>query len=123
MAIPWRMLAEAAPRRTRPRAGDQWRVNFSRVQWQLEVRDGQYARRLDPKTGKPLPEDNWVWSPQGAINMHTLLGAGDIRIDGLDFRPTLRVTDSLYELRAGGFDGVIVHLRQDGRVWITSKPR
>ena len=69
-AIPWKILAEAAPRRARPRAGDQWRVNFSRVQWQLDVRDGRYAKRLDPQTGKPMPEDNWVWSPQGAVNMH-----------------------------------------------------
>ena len=37
VAIPWKILAEAAPRRARPRAGDQWRVNFSRVQWQLDV--------------------------------------------------------------------------------------
>jgi hypothetical protein len=32
--------------------------------------DGQsYKRRLRPN-GKPLPEDNWVWSPQGLIDMH-----------------------------------------------------
>ena len=49
MAIPWKILAEAAPRRARPRAGEQWRVNFSRVQWQLDVRDGRYAKRLDPR--------------------------------------------------------------------------
>ena len=50
--------------------GDKWRLNFSRVQWTLDVEDGAYRRRLDPATGRRLPEDNWVWSPQGAIDMH-----------------------------------------------------
>jgi hypothetical protein len=37
-----------------PRAGTTWRINFSRVQW----------------TAGKAKEDNWVWSPQGVINMH-----------------------------------------------------
>src|SRR5688572_19509802 len=51
MAVPWQVLPEAAPRRARPRAGDQWRINFSRVQWQLDIDDGGYRKRPDPKTG------------------------------------------------------------------------
>ncbi len=47
-----------------PQAGAVWRVDFSRVQWRHEIVDGQYQRV--PQT----PEDNWVWSPQGVINMH-----------------------------------------------------
>ncbi len=70
IAIPWKILREAATGRMAPRAGDQWRVNFSRVQWQTDVSQGSYVKRKDGATGKPLPEDNWVWSPQGAINMH-----------------------------------------------------
>ena len=42
-----------------PQDGDQWRINFSRVQWQHEIVDGRY-RKIAGK-----PEDNWVWSPQG----------------------------------------------------------
>ena len=56
MAIPWKMLAEAAPRRARPRAGDQWRINFSRVQWQLDVSRGwirQAARSHKPASRCP----------------------------------------------------------------------
>ena len=49
----------------------------------------------------------------------SLLNVRDIQVEGLDFKPTVQVTDSLYELRAGGFDGAVVHLRQDGRVWVT----
>jgi hypothetical protein len=37
-----------------PHPGSMWRINFSRVEW---------------KPGNPK-EDNWVWSPQGVINMH-----------------------------------------------------
>lgn len=53
-----------------PTDGSNWKINFSRVQWQTNVVDGKYIRRKDVETGKLLPEDNWVWSPQGVINMH-----------------------------------------------------
>jgi hypothetical protein len=66
LAIPWSGLAVHRA----PRDGESWRVNFSRVQWKLEIVDGEYVKLTDPATGQPLPEDNWVWSPQGAVNMH-----------------------------------------------------
>jgi len=47
-----------------------WRINFSRVEWDTEVRNGVYKKITNPATGKNLPEHNWVWSPQGVINMH-----------------------------------------------------
>jgi hypothetical protein len=50
--------------------GDQWRINFSRVEWDRDVRDGQYLVRTNAATGRRLPEHNWVWSPQGIIDMH-----------------------------------------------------
>lgn len=53
-----------------PEAGDFWKMGFSRVQWQTEVKDGKYVKKINPETGKHYPEDNWVWSPQGLINMH-----------------------------------------------------
>lgn len=52
-----------------PRPGDTWRINFSRVEWPLEVVDGAYRKAPVPP-GTRHPEDNWVWSPQGAIDMH-----------------------------------------------------
>ncbi|MBX7132928.1 MAG: carbohydrate-binding family 9-like protein [Fimbriimonadaceae bacterium] len=58
LAIPWSCMG------CKPAPGDVWRVNFSRVEWTLEVADGRY-RKVDG-----LAEDNWVWSPQGAIDMH-----------------------------------------------------
>ena len=49
--------------------GNYLRINFSRVQWQHEVINGRYERKIG-KDGKLLPEDNWVWSPTGEIAMH-----------------------------------------------------
>lgn len=58
-------LAQQSPLpRYIPRDGQHWRINFSRVEWQVEVVDGKY-RRVPNK-----PEDNWVWSPQAKIDMH-----------------------------------------------------
>lgn len=64
LAFPWRVLAEYAHRPAPPQEGDQWRVGFSRVEWQIETNDGKYVKV--PKT----PENNWIWSPQGVIDMH-----------------------------------------------------
>ena len=172
VAMPWRILREAAPGRKPPQSGDRWRVNFSRVEWQVDATDGRYGKRLKPGMKDPLPEDNWVWSPQGAINMHMperwgyvqfsgmragsgtepfvadpneavkwalrrlyyrqrsvreksggyaarldALSVGDIRVDGLEFRPVMHSTPSFYEIIAPGFGGAVVHIDQDGRVW------
>ncbi len=64
IAFPWKVLGELAYQPAPPRDGDQWRVNFSRVEWRHEVVEGHY--RKVPKT----KEDNWVWSPQGVVDMH-----------------------------------------------------
>ena len=177
IAMPWKILREAAPDHQPPRPGDRWRVNFSRVEWDVDVTDGRYAKRLRPGTTDLLPENNWVWSPQGAINMHmperwgyvqfssmragtgtepfvdgpnervkwalrrlyyrqrrvreakgayaaTLeaLNANDIRpigVDGIDFHPVMDAIATRYEITAKGFDGAVVHISEDGRVWVT----
>lgn len=68
MAIPWKVFKTAYFEDVVPK--DQfWRVNFSRVNWDHDVTDGKYDRKKDAK-GNYLPEYNWVWSPQGVINMH-----------------------------------------------------
>jgi hypothetical protein len=64
LAFPWKVLGELAYQPAPPRDGDQWRVNFSRVEWRHEVVAGKYRKVAGQK------EDNWVWSPQGLINMH-----------------------------------------------------
>jgi hypothetical protein len=42
IAMPWAALREYAHRPAPPRDGDQWRINFSRVEWQAEIEDGKY---------------------------------------------------------------------------------
>lgn len=68
MAIPFRSLFIGNKWRA-PLEGEFWRVNFSRVQWDSEVHQGRYRVRKNDK-GARLSEHNWVWSPQGVINMH-----------------------------------------------------
>ncbi len=69
MAIPFSAFQLGTASQT-PADNQIWRINFSRVQWQTEIKDGKYHRKTDPATGRILPEYNWVWSPQGIINMH-----------------------------------------------------
>lgn len=83
IALPWEVLFEAAPRKRKPEPGDQWRLNFSRVQWQRDVVDGKYVKRINPETGKPFPEFNWVWSPMGFINMHLPEQWGFVQFSGI----------------------------------------
>lgn len=53
-----------------PEDGSLWKLNFSRVEWQTDLVDGKYVKKKNAETGRDLPENNWVWSPQGVINMH-----------------------------------------------------
>jgi len=70
IAIPWAVLRETYNNTSVPKPGEQWRINFSRVEWKYDWIDGKYVKVKDKKTGQPLPEDNWLWSPQGVINVH-----------------------------------------------------
>ncbi len=71
IAFPWEEMRKLQSRPTPslrgmgvPTDGEQWRVNFSRVQWRFKVVEGRYRKVPNRK------EDNWVWSPQGTVNMH-----------------------------------------------------
>jgi hypothetical protein len=110
IAIPFAALAETAGAACPPRPGDRWRINFSRVQWRLDVRDGVYTKRLDPETSRPLPEDNWVWSPQRVIAMHEPehWGIVEFREAGDAARP-VRITGDERARRA--MQGVAASLR------------
>jgi hypothetical protein len=47
------------------------------------------------------------------------LNAAEIRVEGVEFRPTIHATPLTYQISAPGFDGATVHINQDGRVWLT----
>ncbi|MSR41041.1 MAG: carbohydrate-binding family 9-like protein [Phycisphaerales bacterium] len=99
-AIPWSAFkppalnlpsfTEGARAAAAPKAGEEWRVNFSRVQWTTTL-EGKSLPKIPappindsytlepPKETAPAfpyskitgkPEDNWVWSPQWQIDMH-----------------------------------------------------
>lgn len=74
-----------------PKPGDEWRVNFSRVQWthnfegttapktpEPPINDSIHQEPSKPQAAtkpayekvKGKPEDNWVWTPQWQIDMH-----------------------------------------------------
>ncbi len=73
VAIPWAAFDRGTRRvngdthpvaMSAPVPGERMRVNFSRVQWRHRIEGGVYRKVENAK------EDNWVWSPQGVINMH-----------------------------------------------------
>lgn len=68
MAIPWKTFRKSYFEDNVPR-DDFWRVNFSRVHWDFDLKNNSYSRKKDNK-GDFQPEYNWVWSPMGVINMH-----------------------------------------------------
>lgn len=70
VVMPFTTLIECTKESKKPAVGDYWRLNFSRVQWKVDVENGRFVKRKNPETGQPLPEDNWVWSPTGVINIH-----------------------------------------------------
>lgn len=64
IAIPWKVLGEHAHRAAPPDEGQQWRVGFSHVDWLVTVQDGKTVKIPGQ------PEFNWIWSPQGVVDMH-----------------------------------------------------
>ena len=50
-----------------PPAGDRWRINFSRVHWNVTWSDEQQRYVKQPPD---RPGYNWVWSPQWQVQMH-----------------------------------------------------
>lgn len=83
---PWAGLRELTAVPVPPKDGHQWRVNFSRVEWDTEVVGGKYVKV------KGRPEHNWVWSPQGVVDMHRPERWGYLQFStaapgGVAFRP------------------------------------
>lgn len=65
IAIPWAAFDRPAGRRAiAPEPGARWRIGFSRVEWQSTVEDGRTVKVPH------RPENNWIWSPQGIVDMH-----------------------------------------------------
>lgn len=61
LAFPWDVLREYNTSQKMPEKGDQWRINFARVDWIMAVENNN---------GHPMQAKFWVWSPQGIVAMH-----------------------------------------------------
>lgn len=75
LKIPWFSLRECAedccsPDHYAPFIGEIWRMNFSRVEYDVYVENNQYIKVKNPETGDPLPEHNWLLAPTGVIDAH-----------------------------------------------------
>ena len=100
IAFPWKALAKYAKSVPCPPVdGNQWRMDFSRVEWVIDIIDGKY-RKVPNR-----PEDNWVWSPQGVVDMHRPERWGYVQFSTatpgtVQFKPdpTLPARDSLMEV-------------------------
>lgn len=64
LAFPWKVLSEHARHPGPPNEAEQWRIDFSRVEWQTTIENGSYHKVPGQS------EDNWVWSPADVVDMH-----------------------------------------------------
>jgi Carbohydrate family 9 binding domain-like/Transglutaminase-like superfamily len=87
IAIPWSAFRKSPVNAYPPQQGDRWRVDFSRVEWQFDVIDGKYVKKPNTK------EDNWVWSPQGIIDMHRPERWGFVQFEKAETAPANDVDD------------------------------
>lgn len=116
LGFPW-----SAFRASAPVTGQQWRVNFSRVEWDLEVVEGQY-QKIEGRS-----EHNWVWSPQWAVDMHRpeLWGYVQFEESSMAFVPDpdwpdrCRAFEGYWAKREGSAPQVGTEVR-DGTLWFRS---
>jgi hypothetical protein len=66
IALPWRGFERYGTDGRPPAHGTTWRLNFSRVNWNL-VPDSSGIGYI--RNGPPMGH-NWTWSPQGMVMMH-----------------------------------------------------
>lgn len=80
LRLPWAGLVRFHPHGPAPPVeGDCWRLNLARVQWSHRVVDGRYQRVPPHGSSTELSDKaHWVWSPQGAVNMHLPERWGDV---------------------------------------------
>lgn len=80
--IPWESIYQPMRRAKAPQAGEQIRVNFSRVQWTTAIDNGQYKKVPIPGEDK-IREYNWVWAPTGVIDIHRPEFWGFVQFSGI----------------------------------------
>lgn len=103
--IPWSVFQKYGAIEGIPQLGDVWRISFSRVQWDLIVKD-----ELGYDKVKDKPEHNWTWTNQHDINMHRpwfwgylFFGLDEGWFDA-DHEARMRLAE-VFELKNGGVSG------------------
>lgn len=96
-----------------PDDGQLWKVNFSRVAWQIQAVDGKYQKVKDPATGRAFPEYNWVWSPPGLINMHYPERWGMIRFSDQQAGKEAQDFNMPEEEAVGRYLWLVYYIQQD----------
>jgi hypothetical protein len=94
IAMPWRDLERCSHSQKAPKDGQQWRLNFSRVEWPVDTVGGHYVKVSDAR------EDNWVWTPQGVIDMHRPEQWGFVQFSKLNEGAVPWKADSLFVPRS-----------------------
>ena len=64
LAVPWQALGELARRDAPPRDGDEWRMNFTRVETPLSIENGRY-RKIGGQSSQVAS-----WTPQYILDIH-----------------------------------------------------
>jgi hypothetical protein len=140
MAIPWKVMEELASHGGAPVNGEQWRVNFLRVNWQPEITNGTYSRKIDPSSDKKPgtdqfrddPNDDLKWAlrqvyyRQRAFMKENEEYAGsasqlkieDLFVEGLAFAPEISIINGRWEAKQKAFNDKTAYIRWDGKVWL-----
>lgn len=115
-AIPWDGLHYQDSTPERPEPGDKWRINFSRVEWQHVIENRRYQKVPG------LREDNWVWSPQGMIDMHRPEKWGLLQFSDKEPGEDAFVPDPTMDARRVLFDLYYQQrdFRRENRAWASS---
>lgn len=112
LAFPWSAFTRSPGLAIPPQPGHRWRINFSRVEWQVRIVDGKYEKLPGTR------EDNWVWSPQHAIDMHRPETWGFVEFSAPGAPPRTVAEDPLWNVKArlhAAFQAQIDYRKQHGR--------
>lgn len=96
LALPFKSLMMGQGRA--PRSGTIWRMNLTRVQWQLDQEDGMYKRTQSDR-GRPLPPEYLSWATQGIVNFHYPERWGYVRFAELNEEPSDFLNTSLEQIK------------------------
>ncbi|WP_228850754.1 carbohydrate-binding family 9-like protein [Aegicerativicinus sediminis] len=122
MAIPIKPLSALKYDSLPPKEGDIWRLNFSRVNWDFDLVENRYNRKMEG--GEYKKEYNWVWSNQKVINMHEPEKWGYIKFSdstsNLDpkfaYEEDLEVKQAMYTMYREVLNGNLKNLKTSDEV-------